>query len=202
MAGSSNHPTEREAEESIMARISHLSNCMATSAAVSMLAVSPLGASPVHAQTTGDNSVNTQVIITAEVPHACEIGDAPDHGDAVRLDFGAQRIDAPRPTEAAIDLPIRCNDPGVEPQVRFSLGSNAEGGGRHLRGPTGDLIAYELRRGTNAGAEVWDDAPHTVRLNGDGAGVIPIAGRVEPLPEAIADGRYSDTIIITIGLDN
>jgi spore coat protein U-like protein len=136
--------------------------------------------------------------VSARILQGCDIGGS-ESGALPRgvIDFGARTFAKSATMLIAGTLPIRCNT-GLSPEVTLDSGQNAVGTQRNLRGPGGVLIAYDLLRGESLDAPPWDTDGYSVPLDGAEVQSVKIAGRISLPTEAIADGTYTDTILVRI----
>jgi spore coat protein U-like protein len=142
--------------------------------------------------------------VTATVVNACDVGGSPSlRFDRGLLDFGTHRlgdgvIGGQGATPVKATMPVLCNNGRSAPQVSFDFGLHPSGTQRHLQGPGGSLIPYDLLRGSSPDAGVWDDNAYPVALVGGEPGDIPVYGLVRSVPVDAEDGLYTDTVVVRV----
>jgi spore coat protein U-like protein len=131
-----------------------------------------------------------KVQVTAKVTRACTLGNG-------TLDFG-NTIAVQQKLTAHATLKLLCNDTAIKPNVHFD-GANGVTEQRYLKDAQGvKQMAYQLLQSLDPGAALWNDTP--VPLTGDGTGAfdVTVYGVIPVLALNTPDGRYSDTVTVTL----
>jgi spore coat protein U-like protein len=155
----------------------------------------------VAGQATGELMVNATVI------SSCQIGgNAGGQLGNGLLDFGDHRLveivadiqggNLTQPVKAS--MPLLCTATAASPLVSFGYGLHATGKRRNLQGPGGDLIPYELLRGDNPNAGLWDEEAYPVPIVNGKVGDIAVYGYIPRLPLGVRDGIYSDSVTVQV----
>jgi spore coat protein U-like protein len=136
--------------------------------------------------------------VSARITPTCDIGGSATGALASStVDFGTPTFAKSTTVAITGTLPIHCNAPATV-EVTLDNGQNATGTQRNLRGPGGTLIAYDLLRGQGSDAPLWDNGRHPVTLPDDTAQDVAIAGRLTFPSNTVADGLYTDTVLVRI----
>ncbi len=145
--------------------------------------------------------------VGAEVGTQCDIGGSAsqrlprgllDFGRIRRIGQDAPAVPLQMSTPIAGALPLWCSDANAMPLVRLDQGLHALGGLRHMQGPGGALVAYELLRGASRQDGQWDENAYPVRLSGEQTENIPVYGLIPALNDDAPGGSYHDTVTVQL----
>lgn len=139
---------------------------------------------------TGTSVLNVQV--QANIQSGCFISSASN------LDFGSTSSVTSGNIDSSSVLGVACTTSGSW-QVGIGPGINYADGVRHVVGPGGSLLAYDLY--SNSGrTQPWGDTlnSNTVTGNGGTSTQLTVYGRVPQQAVGVPPGTYSDTVTVTL----